>query len=101
MSTQTSQQPGLNWQTVAAGETATPLVATGVGSYLSHIVIQPAATTAGTVIVYDNATAIYTYTTGTLADLSPKTVPFGCRARIGAFKITTGATVAVAAFFTP
>lgn len=85
-----------DYETVAASQTDQALGATGAaGDYLSHIVIQPAATTAGTVTVKDGTTVIFTFTTGTLADLSPKTVPFGIASVNGAWKITTGASVAV------
>jgi hypothetical protein len=92
--------PGrLEYETVAASATDQAMGATGAtGDYLSHIVIQPASTGAGVVTVKDGTTVIYTFTSGTLADLSPKTVPFGASSVNGAWKITTGANVAVVAF---
>jgi len=90
---------GLEYETVAASQTDQVLGATGAtGDYLSHIVIQPAAVGAGTVTVKDNTTVIFTFTTGTLSDLSPKTVPFGAFSVSGAWKVTTGASVAVIGF---
>lgn len=87
---------GLEYETVAASQTDQVLGATGAtGDYLSHIVIQPTTTGAGTVTVKDGTTVIFTFTTGTLADLSPKTVPFGLFSVNGAWKVTTGANVAV------
>lgn len=87
---------GLEYETVAASAADQVLGATGAaGDYLSHIVIQPATTGAGTVTVKDGSTVIFTFTSGTLADLSPKTVPFGLASVSGAWKITTGANVAV------
>lgn len=89
-------QSGLAYETVAASQTDQVLGASGAaGDYLSHIVIQPATTGAGTCTVKDDTTVIYTFTTGTLADLSPKTVPFGIFSVNGAFKVTTGANVAI------
>lgn len=89
---------GSKYETVAASQTDQVLGATGgAGDYLSHIVIQPATTGAGTVTVKDGSTVIFTFTTGTLADLSPKTVPFNIKSLTGAFKVTTGANVAVLA----
>lgn len=89
-------QAGLEYETVAASQTAQVLGATGAtGDYLSHVVIQPATTAAGTVTILDNATVIFTFTTGTLADLRPITVPFGLFSVSGAWKVTTGASVAV------
>jgi hypothetical protein len=69
-----------------------------VGDYLSHIVIQPTTTAAGTVTVKDGSTVIFTFTTGTLSNLSPITVPFNVNSSTGAWKITTGLNVAVLAF---
>jgi hypothetical protein len=90
---------GLEYETVAASQTAQAMGATGAtGDYLSHVVIQPATTAAGTVTVLDNATVIYTFTSGTLADLRPIIVPFNAFSVSGAWKITTGANVAVVAF---
>lgn len=90
---------GLEYEAVAASATDQVLGATGgTGDYLSHIVIQPATTGAGTVTVKDNTTVIFTFTTGTLADLRPITIPFGAFSASGAWKVTTGANVAVLAF---
>lgn len=87
---------GLEYETVAASQTDQVLGATGAaGDYLSHIVIQPATTGAGTVTVKDGTTVIFTFTTGTLADLSSKTVPFSAFSVNGAWKVTTGSNVAV------
>jgi hypothetical protein len=86
---------GFQYETVAAGQTAQVLGATGAAAdYLSHIILQPAATVAGTTTVLDNATVIYTFTTGTLADLRPIIVPIGCFSVSGASKVTTGASMA-------
>ena len=86
------------YETVAASATDQALGATGdAGDYLSHIVIQPATTGAGTVTVKDGTTVIFTLTAGTLADLSPKIVPFGAKAQNGSWKVTTGTNVSVLA----
>lgn len=87
------------YSTVVASVTDQALGAGGgaIGDLLSHIVIQPATTAAGTVTVKDGTTVIFTFTSGTLADLSPKTVPFGLASVNGAWKVTTGANVAVMA----
>jgi len=91
---------GLEYETVAASQTDQPLGATGVvGDFLSHIVIQPATTAAGTCTVKDGTTVIYTFTTGTLADLKPITVTFNAASvNTGGWKVTTGANVSVLAF---
>ena len=90
---------GLEYETVAASQTDQVLGATGAtGDYLSHIVIQPATTGAGTCTVKDGTTVIYTFTTGTLSDLSSKTIPFGVFSVNGAWKVTTGSNVAIIGF---
>lgn len=94
--TQRVTSGALEYETVAASQTDQVLGATGAaGDYLSHIIIQPATTGAGTVTVKDNTTVIYTFTTGTLADIRSIIVPFGVNSVSGAWKVTTGANVAV------
>lgn len=89
----------LEYETVAASQTAVALGATGAtGDYLSHVVIQPTTTSPGTVTILDNATVIFTFTTTTLGDLRPITVPFGALSTSGAWKVTTGANVTATAF---
>jgi hypothetical protein len=91
-------QAGLTYETVAASQTAQVLGGSGAtGDYLSHIVIQPATTGAGNVVILDNATTVFTFTSGTLPGLAPITVPVGAFSVSGAWKITTGANVAVVA----
>ena len=90
---------GLEYETVAAGQTAQAMGATGAtGDYLSHVVFQPVTTAAGTSTILDNATVIYTFTTGTLADLRPIVVPINAFSVSGAWKITTGANITATAF---
>ena len=87
----------LQYETVAAGQTAVIGGNGAVGDYLSHVVLQPAAAAAGTTTILDGTTVIYTYTAGTLSDLGPRTVPIGARSINGAWKITTGANMAALA----
>lgn len=82
------------YNTVAASQTAQALTGGSggaTGDYLSHCVIQPTTTAAGTFIIYDNSTAIFTFTTGTLSNLVPFTIPVGAVSVSGAWKVTTGA----------
>ena len=82
------------YNTIAASQTTQALTGGGggaTGDYLSHCVIQPTTTAAGTVIIYDNSTAIFTFTTGTLSNLVPFTIPVGAVSVSGAWKVTTGA----------
>lgn len=85
---------GMQYETVAASQTAQVMGATGaIGDFLSHVIIQPVTTAAGTTTILDSVTVIFTFTTGTLADLRPIIVPVGAFSVSGAWKITTGANV--------
>lgn len=87
-----------SYETVAASQTDQVLGGPGtVGDYLSHIIIQPATTGAGTCVLKDGSTTIFTFTTGTLADLRPIVVPVNLKAAT-AWKVTTGANVSITAF---
>lgn len=98
MATETDTER-LQYETVAAGQTAQVLGSTGaVGDYLSHVVLQPAAVGAGTTTILDGTTVIFTYTAGSLSDLGPRTVPMGARSVNGPWKITTGSNMAAVAF---
>lgn len=87
----------LNYTAIAAGQTAAAAFA-GVGAYLSHVILQPAALAAGTTTILDGTTVIFTYTAGTLSDLRPIVVALGSRSRNGSWNITTGANMAALAF---
>ncbi len=90
---------GLEYETVAAGQTAQAMGATGAtGDYLSHVVFQPGTLGAGTSTVSDNATVLFTYTAGTLSDLRPITFVANAFSVSGAWKITTGANMTAVAF---
>jgi len=89
----------IKYETVAASQTDQILGSFGaIGDFLGSIVIQPATTAAGTCTVKDGSTVIFTFTTGTLADLKPIVVPFNVASSTGGWKITTGANVAIVAF---
>lgn len=90
---------GMQYKTVAASQTNAVLGATGAtGDFLSHVVIQPATTGAGTVTILDNAVVVLTFTTGALSDLKPIILPLSALSVSGAWKVTTGANVSVTAF---
>jgi hypothetical protein len=91
---------GNTYNTVAASTAATLSSTNGgttgaTGDYLSHCVIQPTTTAAGTVAIADNTTTIFTFTTGTLSNLAPFAIPVGANSVSGAWKITTGANETV------
>lgn len=89
---------GTMYETVAASQTAQALGPVGAaGDYIKTIIIQPTTTAAGTCTLLDNATVVYTFTTGTLGDLKPLVVNLGMHSVSGAWKVTTGANVAILA----
>lgn len=84
------------YETVAASQTAQALGATGsAGDFISGILVVPATTSAGNVLLLDNATSITVFTggNGSLSNLVPFLIPLGMISVSGAWKITTGANV--------
>jgi|CXWL01.1.fsa_nt_gi hypothetical protein len=85
-----------DYETVAASQTAQALGATGAtGDFISHILVVPATTSPGNVLLLDNATSITVFTGGasSVSNLVPFTIPIGAKSVSGAWKITTGANV--------
>jgi hypothetical protein len=94
--------PGVNndyeYETVAASQTQQILGASGATSdYLAGVLVIPATTSPGNVIIVDNATSITVFTGGTssVSNLVPFWIELGIRSVSGAWKITTGANVSV------
>jgi hypothetical protein len=91
-----AQLDGSEYETVAASQTAQTLGATGgTGDYISKVVIIPATTSPGNVLLLDNATSITIFAGGTdsVSTLHPFTVDLGMFSVSGAWKITTGSNV--------
>lgn len=89
-----------NYQTVAASQTTQALGAKGnIGDYIEQLLIIPATTSPGTVVLLDGSTSITIFTGGatSVADLRPIWVKLGLVSVSGAWKITTGANVSVLA----
>ena len=88
---------GLQYETVAASQTAQVLGATGrTGGILHKLVIVPATSAAGAVSIVDGSTSIQVFAGGgitALADLKPIVLDLNVKAA-GQWKITTGANVA-------
>jgi hypothetical protein len=85
-----------DYETVAASQTAQTLGATGgTGDYLAGVLIVPATTSPGNVLILDNATSITIFAGGasSVSNLVPFFVPLGMTSVSGAWKITTGANV--------
>lgn len=89
----------LAYETVAASQTAQVIGTTGaVGDHIDNILIVPATTSPGNVLLLDNATSITIFTGGavSVADLKPILLnDLGYTSVSGAWKITTGANVSV------
>jgi len=89
-----------NYETIAAGVTDQVLGASGAaGDMLSHVVIVPASTSPGGVVVTDGATAISIFAGGaeSLSNLVPFVVALNMSAVAGPWKVSTGANVSAIA----
>lgn len=86
------------YETVAASQTAQVLGATGgTGDYISGLLVIPATTSPGNVLLLDNATSITVFTGGSssVSNLVPFFIPLGMISVSGAWKVTTGSNVSV------
>lgn len=86
------------YETVAASQTAQVLGATGaIGDFLAGLLVTPASTSPGNVIILDNATSITVFAGGasSVSNLVPFFIPLGIKSVSGAWKVTTGANVSV------
>jgi len=89
------------YEAVAASQTAQVIGATGAtGDYMAGILVIPATTSPGNVLLLDNATSMTVFTGGasSVSNLVPFFIPIGANSVSGAWKITTGANVSVIAF---
>jgi hypothetical protein len=85
-----------DYETVAASQTAQILGPTGAtGDYISGILVVPATTSPGAILLLDGATSITVFTGGatSVSNLVPFFIPLGMISVSGAWKITTGASV--------
>lgn len=93
--------PGGEYETVAAGQTAQPLGATGaVGDHIVGLLVIPAVVACGLVTLLDGATSIPVFVGGgttALPSCIPFFIPLGLKSLNGAWKVTTGANVSVIA----
>lgn len=89
---------GSEYETVAASQTAQVLGATGAtGDYISGLLVIPATTSPGNVILLDNAISITVFAGGasSVSNLVPFFIPLGMKSVSGAWKVTAGANVSV------
>ena len=88
------------YHTVAASQTAHVLGAPGaIGDYIAGLLVVPATTSPGNVILLDNAASKTVFTGGasSVSNLVPFFIPCGFKSLNGAWKVTTGANVSVIA----
>lgn len=84
------------YETVAASQTAQAIGATGAtGDYILGVLVVPANTSPGNVLLLDNATSITIFTggSGSVTSLVPFFIPLNMISVSGAWKLTTGADV--------
>jgi hypothetical protein len=87
---------GREYETVAASATAQVLGATGAtGDDIDGILVIPATTSPGNVLLLDNATSITVFAGGatSVSNLVPFYIPLNLRSVSGAWKLTTGTNV--------
>jgi hypothetical protein len=88
--------PGQEYETVAASQTAQVIGASGAaGDLINGILVIPATTSPGNVLLLDNAASITVFAGGgsSVSNLVPFFIPLGIKSVNGAWKITTGANV--------
>lgn len=88
------------YETVAASQTAQVLGTTGaVGDYVAGLLVIPATTSPGNVLLRDSSTSITVFTGGSssVSNLVPFFIPLGIKSVSGAWSVTTGANVSVIA----
>lgn len=94
-----STPPG-RYETVAASQTGQAIGPTGAkGDFIEGILIIPATTSPGNVLLLDGNVSITVFTGGatSVSDLSPRYVPLRMYSTVGAWSITTGTNVSVIA----
>lgn len=92
--------PDGEYETVAASQTAQVIGGSGaIGDALLGLLVVPATTSPGNVIIKDGSTSITVFTGGatSVADLKPFFIPIGLLSVNGAWAVTTGANVSVIA----
>lgn len=95
-----SRRENLEYETVAASQTAQSIGATGaIGDYIEGVLVIPATTSPGVVTLLDGDTSIPIFVGGasSVGSLTPFFIPLAMYSVVGAWKITTGANVSVIA----
>jgi hypothetical protein len=84
------------YETVAAGQTAQVMGGAGAtGDFITGILVIPATTSPGNVLLLDGSTSITVFTGGatSVSGLAPFFIQLGIYSVSGPWKITTGANV--------
>ena len=87
---------GTEYETVDASQTGKVLGVTGAtGDYITGLLVIPATTSPGNVLLLDGATSITVFAGGavSVSDLTPFFIPLGIFSVSGAWSVTTGANV--------
>lgn len=91
---------GDKYETVAASATAQVLGGVGaIDDYIVGVLVIPATTSPGNLLLLDNSTSITIFTGGasSVSNLVPFYIPLGMKSVSGAWKLTTGANMSVVA----
>ena len=87
-----------NYKTIIASQTTVILGGTGnQGDLLYTLLVVPATTSPGSIVLTDGAVVFNVFTGGTVSDLKPFSIPMGLTSANGPWKLTTGANVSVVA----
>lgn len=85
-----------NYETIAASQTAQVMGGNGAtGDFISGILVIPATTSPGNVLLLDGSTSITVFPGGasSVSNLTPFFIPLNMLSLTGPWKITTGANV--------
>jgi hypothetical protein len=88
------------YETVAAGQTGQVLGGAGAaGDYLLGLLVIPATTSPGNVLLLDGAVSITVFTGGasSVTNLVPFWIPIGAQSQTAKWSVTTGSNVSVIA----
>lgn len=96
---QFAKQSPLQYQKIAASQTAKALGAVGgkAGDYLSHLVVSVDTAASASFSILDGGTTIYSAAASPGSGIGNYIIPVGCSSVEGAWKITNGAGVTILA----
>lgn len=90
---------GTDYEVVAASQTDAILGASGaINDLINGLLVVPASTSPGAISIKDGSGSAVTVFTGgasSVSNLVPFFIPLNLRSKVGAWKVTTGASVSV------